>query len=88
MNNWKSAKGEQVSVLLSNDNACVLRNSEQALNMGSNHSDLWIKAIKEVLAEDGKPPLTANEENEARVDIEKMNASRDNHLARIDRSTE
>jgi len=54
--------------------------------MDSNHSDLWIRAIKEVLAEDGKPPLTAKEETEARAEIEKMNTARDLQFAGIGRA--
>jgi hypothetical protein len=44
--------------------------------MGSSYSDLWLQAIKEVLAEDGKPPLSAAEENQVRSDVEQMNAAR------------
>jgi hypothetical protein len=52
--------------------------------MASNHSDLWVQAIQEVLAEDGQPPLSATEEDAVRVDIEKMNGVRDVQLARIE----
>jgi hypothetical protein len=52
--------------------------------MASNHSDIWIKAIREVLAEDGAPPLTAAEENAVRVDVEKMNEVRNLQLSRIE----
>jgi hypothetical protein len=45
--------------------------------MASNHSELWVKAIREVLEEDGKPPLTVGEENDVRLDIDKMTAARD-----------
>jgi hypothetical protein len=73
---------------ISADIPCVRGNWEQAPNMGSNHSDLWISAIKEVLAEEGKPPLTASEEEDVRVDVEKMKASRDLQLSRIERSSD
>jgi len=54
--------------------------------MASNHSDLWIKAIKEVLAEDGQPPLTDAQENAVRLDIESMKEVRDLQLSQIERS--
>jgi hypothetical protein len=54
--------------------------------MASNHSDIWINAIKEVLAEDGAPPLTAAQENAVRVDIEKMNKGRDLQLSGIEQT--
>src|SRR5258706_272667 len=42
----------------------------------SYYSDLWVQAIKEVLAEDGKPPLSADEENQVRADVSQMTATR------------
>ena len=54
--------------------------------MASNHSDIWIKAIKEVLAEDGAPPLTAAEEDAVRVDVEKMKAVRDVESLRLEQT--
>jgi hypothetical protein len=47
--------------------------------MGSSYSDLWLQAIKEVLAEDGKPPLSAAEENQVRTDVDQMTAGRNTH---------
>jgi hypothetical protein len=49
--------------------------------MDSSYSDLWLQAIKEVLAEDGKPPLSAAEEDQVRSDVEQMNAARDIQFA-------
>jgi hypothetical protein len=48
--------------------------------MDSTYSDLWVQAIKEVLAEDGKPPMSAEDEKQVRVDVEQMNATREFNL--------
>ena len=58
---------------------------EHPASMASNHSDLWIKAIKEILAEDGQPPMTATDEDAVRADIEKMTEVRDLQFAQIER---
>ena len=45
--------------------------------MDSSYSDLWVQAIQEVLAEDGKPPLTGEDEKQVRADVAQMNAARE-----------
>jgi hypothetical protein len=55
--------------------------------MDSFYSDLWVQAIKEVLAEDGKPPLTADDEKQVRADVAQMNAAREFSLHTPERST-
>jgi hypothetical protein len=45
-------------------------------NMDASYPDIWIRAIKEVLAEDGQPPLSVDDESKVRADIERMNAER------------
>ena len=56
--------------------ACVSRHREQPPDVDVNYPDIWLQAIKEVLAEDGQPPLSADDEQKVRADIEQMKAAR------------
>jgi hypothetical protein len=53
--------------------------------MDATYSDLWVQAIKEVLAEEGKPPMSAEDEKQVRVDVEQMNAAREISLQKPER---